>query len=209
MRELLTDANPVVRRNAAWVLGRLKSDFGLPVLLRDLRDPDASVRYHAARILGEVGATAAAAALTEALDDAADSVRTQAGEALMLLDSARFAETILDRLDRPGRELGGQIGYQAALLVARSNPALLVAVLERSLRFDLALAAAQSRLRSAVPAALTVLERRGTRNVDYQGYALAHALHAMLSGQPPEAGKTPSVADLRALWEKTQVPAQP
>jgi HEAT repeat protein len=72
LRELLQqlkDKNAVVRREAAWALGRLGDQRAVPALMQALKDKDWKVRKYAAWALGELGDRRAVPALSQALED--------------------------------------------------------------------------------------------------------------------------------------------
>jgi HEAT repeat protein len=84
----LQDANPSVRRNAAWAIGEIRSGLSvdrghaIPLLFAALADDDPWVRRAAAFSLGEIREDSAAAALIGRLGDEAAGVREMAARAL-------------------------------------------------------------------------------------------------------------------------------
>jgi len=76
---------PRARRNAVWSLARIHGSQRLPLLVRSLKDPDASVRQVAAVSLGSARDAATADALCEALSDEAPEVRREAAAAIARL----------------------------------------------------------------------------------------------------------------------------
>jgi HEAT repeat protein len=77
------DNNPVLRRNAVEVLGKLRATSAMSVLSESLADPDSTVRTQAAWALGELGDNSVMDFLEKlALNDPDENVREAAGEAI-------------------------------------------------------------------------------------------------------------------------------
>ncbi len=82
---LLTDPDPLVRRNAAIAMGRIRLPSAIQPLVHRLGDQDASVRTYSAWALGELGEVArdhAAVPVAELVHDSAASVKYAAALAL-------------------------------------------------------------------------------------------------------------------------------
>jgi len=80
--ETLQDAEPKVRRTAAWALGRCGDRRAVGRLITLLKDEDASVQAAAAGALGEIGDPQASGALLAAVNDADGRVRAAAAKAV-------------------------------------------------------------------------------------------------------------------------------
>jgi HEAT repeat protein len=78
----LKDENPIVRRNAAVALGKIKDASAVNPLITALKDENPIVRRNAAVALGEIKDTSAAEPLTAALKDESPIVRKKAATAL-------------------------------------------------------------------------------------------------------------------------------
>lgn len=77
------DANPVLRRNAVEVLGKLRTASAISVLSESLADPDSIVRTQAAWALGELGDKSVMDSLAKlAINDPEEDVREAAEEAI-------------------------------------------------------------------------------------------------------------------------------
>jgi HEAT repeat protein len=78
----LKDNNPIVRRNAAVALGKIKDASAVNPLITALKDENPIVRRNAAMALGEIKDTSAVEPLTAALKDDSPIVRKKAAIAL-------------------------------------------------------------------------------------------------------------------------------
>ncbi len=79
----LKDNHPLVRRQAAEALGRIKDSRAVEPLVSALKDEDATVRGYAAEALGEIRDECAIEPLRAALEDEDRDVRKRAKQALM------------------------------------------------------------------------------------------------------------------------------
>src|SRR5215471_17245719 len=79
---LLHDPSFKVRVEAALVLGKLREQRSVPVLIAAARDPHPAVRASSVRSLGLIGAPAARDTVTAALRDPVPTVRHMARDAL-------------------------------------------------------------------------------------------------------------------------------
>jgi HEAT repeat protein len=99
LRSLLTDADPVVRRWSATLLGRYSDVDGLE---RDLaqaaQDEDPRVRKAAIQSLGAIGETLAAETARRSLSDPVPFVRAAAVRAISALERDDLAEDVAARL---------------------------------------------------------------------------------------------------------------
>lgn len=94
------EQSPHLRGLCAWVLGRLRYDPSLPMLVEGLRTPDAEVREWCAWALGEFSAAQAKIALRKALGmERADKVRRAIGGALKKHagESVRTPTSLIER----------------------------------------------------------------------------------------------------------------
>ncbi len=95
LRSMLADADPVVRRWGASLLGRYRDLDGLEADLAPLTDDrDPRVRKAAIQSLGEIGDRVAAAAATRLLGDPVAFVRAAAARAIGHLDRTDLAEPV-------------------------------------------------------------------------------------------------------------------
>jgi HEAT repeat protein len=83
--EALSDPAPVIRREAAFVLGELGGEPAISALGQLATDPDASVRLIAADALAKIGGPQAVQALAQTTDDDNELVRARAVHALRRL----------------------------------------------------------------------------------------------------------------------------
>jgi HEAT repeat protein len=94
-------ANPEERATALRLLGDLKDDRGLPVLLDAMKDPQPSVRGAAASALGDFGKIEGLAAVEQALTDKVPAVRTSAAISLGELGTKRSVPSLKQALSDP------------------------------------------------------------------------------------------------------------
>jgi HEAT repeat protein len=80
--EALSDSAPVVRREAAFVLGELGGETAISALGRLTTDPNADVRLIAADALAKIGGPQAVQALSQTTHDDSELVRARAVHAL-------------------------------------------------------------------------------------------------------------------------------
>lgn len=87
--DVLTDPNPVVRKNAAWAIGEIRGSHQVnreaaigPLITLLRKDESRQARQWAAWALGEICDRRAVSDLIDALDDAHGDVRAAAAEAL-------------------------------------------------------------------------------------------------------------------------------
>jgi HEAT repeat protein len=96
----LKDADPVLRTNAARVLGSIRDPRAIDPLIELLKDPEPDPRSYAADSLGEMKARRAVVPLIEVLKgDKSLSVRSSAAVALIEIGDPRAAEPIMARLE--------------------------------------------------------------------------------------------------------------
>lgn len=126
---LSQDKSVLVRKSAAYALGKLKTQESAAALIAALRDKDLEVRGAAAVALGEYGDAAVIAALIGALSDTAAFVQEQSARALGRFGraSASSVPTLISLLtgDAPGVRLHaaialGQIGERSALAALKA-----------------------------------------------------------------------------------------
>jgi cyclophilin family peptidyl-prolyl cis-trans isomerase/HEAT repeat protein len=110
LTNLLTDAEPRVRRRAALAIGRVGLPAGIQPLVAALSDADAEVREMAAFALGLIGDVVAAPALTGSLADPSPIVRGRAAEALGQIDAKEKDQVHAEAR----REVGDAIGRMVA-----------------------------------------------------------------------------------------------
>jgi HEAT repeat protein len=101
VRAAVSAANPEERATALRLLGDLKDDRGLAVLLDAMRDPQPSVRGAAASALGDLGKVEGLAALEQALTDKIPAVRTSAAISLGELRDKRSVPLLKQALSDP------------------------------------------------------------------------------------------------------------
>lgn len=135
----LADETPVIRREAAYSLGRRANAAGRDRLHLLLTDPDVLTRVYAARALGRIGDPASIEPLLDILRDGHPWVRTNALVALAQLaekDRSAFEKAPGEKLGRiltltrdpdPGTRISA---IDAAALLARSDEAAKARVLE-------------------------------------------------------------------------------
>jgi hypothetical protein len=95
----LDDRDAEVRRYAAWALGELESERGVPPLIEHLQDDDADVRLVAAWALGEIKDRMAIVPLIELLRDRDPLVREMAVLSLGEIEHESAVVPLLDALD--------------------------------------------------------------------------------------------------------------
>ncbi len=83
--ELVTDAEPLVRRRSALAIGRVGLDAGTAALVGALGDANESVRANAAFALGLARSRSAVDALISALSDPQPAVKARAADAIALI----------------------------------------------------------------------------------------------------------------------------
>ncbi len=113
--ELLTDADPSMRRTAAEALGKIGRRSARSGLILALDDPDPRVRGAAAIALGRLGDAESGPALVELLSDPIGAVREAGALALSEIEPAAASEAqILAKLRTPN--VHGRIAASRALL---------------------------------------------------------------------------------------------
>ncbi len=112
LRDRLTDQDPKIRRQAAWGLGILRADAGIPELLFALRqDSDGDVRFESVRALRKIGVPSVGESLTPVLFSSDDRVRN---EVIATLGSFRYRPAVPDltklfEQTKPGQQLRVQV----------------------------------------------------------------------------------------------------
>ncbi|MFY9611399.1 MAG: HEAT repeat domain-containing protein [Blastocatellia bacterium] len=98
---LLTDPNPVVRKNAAWALGEIRGGYSVnreaaiaPLITLLRKDESGQARKWAAWALGEICDRRAVSDLIDALEDADAEVRASVAEALGEIKDRRAIEPL-------------------------------------------------------------------------------------------------------------------
>jgi len=156
----LRDAEEDVRREAAWVLGKIGDAAAVPGLLAALHDADVDVRVAAAAALGQIGDATAVPGLLAALHDADVDVRWTAARALERIGDAAAVPGRLAALGDADADVRwaaavalGQIGDNAAV------PGLLAALGDADADVREAAAAALGEIgdAAAVPGLLAAL----------------------------------------------------
>ena len=113
--ELLTDADPSMRRTAAEALGKIGRRSARSGLILALDDPDPRVRGAAAIALGRLSDAESGPALVELLSDPVGAVREASALALSEIEPTAASEAqILARLRSPN--VPGRIAASRALL---------------------------------------------------------------------------------------------
>jgi HEAT repeat protein len=118
--ELLKDAEPDLRMQAALALGEQGNDRAVGGLLKALSDADTNVRYHAIEALGKLKATEAVDALLEIAESRDFFLSYAALEALEKIGDARVAPKMAPFLEDeflrgPAITLLGQLGDDGAV----------------------------------------------------------------------------------------------
>ena len=113
--ELLTDADPSMRRTAAEALGKIGRRSARSGLVLALNDPDPGVRGAAAIALGRLGDAESGLALVELLSDPVGAVREAAALALSEIEPASALEAQILATIRT-RDVPGRIAASRALL---------------------------------------------------------------------------------------------
>jgi HEAT repeat protein len=80
--DALKDSDAEVRQQAAWALGRIRSEQSADALIAAMRDTDQDVRKQVIWALGRIRSAKAVDALTAALKDSDTEVRRSAAQAL-------------------------------------------------------------------------------------------------------------------------------
>ena len=101
VRAVTSAANPEERATALRLLGDLKDDRGLAVLLEAIKDVQPSVRGAAASALGDLGKPEGTAAVEQALTDKIPAVRTSAAVSLGELGYSRSVPPLKQALSDP------------------------------------------------------------------------------------------------------------
>lgn len=97
---LLHDQDPMVRRNAAMVLGLLGEPAAIPVLARAVKDdPEPGVRHHALEAMARLGNAEACAELTFSTNSGVGSEEVMALQALSASRDPKFADTYRYKLN--------------------------------------------------------------------------------------------------------------
>jgi HEAT repeat protein len=96
LQKALTDADPLVRAEAAYALGDAKVAEALPSLLMAIDDENARVRQAALDALGEIGDTRATSRLVRALKDDRADVRFQAIISLSRVSPEHARESVFE-----------------------------------------------------------------------------------------------------------------
>lgn len=133
---LLHNEDPMVRRNAALVLGLLGEPGAIPVLARAVKDdPEPGVRHHALEAMARLGNAEACAELTFATNSGVGSEEVMALQALAATGDAKFTDTYRYKLETATHRetqlaaarglglLGHDDGYRLALdTLSAPNP---------------------------------------------------------------------------------------
>lgn len=99
LSESLEDKNPLLRKNAALVLGIINDKSAVTTLIDVLKDESAEVRSSAAYALGKISDSDAVEPLMIALDDNAEEVRSAAITALGEIGDSRAVDALIEMLD--------------------------------------------------------------------------------------------------------------
>lgn len=207
----LKDADPLVRRSAAYALGCLAegADAALPALAESLGDTSPAVRQNAAWALGKLGGPAVPP-LRRALQDADALVQRDAAAALTQVppDAARAALPELLQLCRSGNSQSRRAALDVLLRVVGPDdktalPALQQALLDSEIevRRNAALALSNIGGPEAVPALNVLIDalRRGEPELRRQAAAAIRNL-----GPGAKAAVPYLVAALRDVDEETR-----
>jgi HEAT repeat protein len=202
----LKDAEPKVRRRAAWALSLFgpEGKEAVPALLRALSDDNADVRGLAAVALGEIGPAARPACdrLVAALTDSVPAVRTQAAQALRRIGAGAVAALAraLSGEQPTARQQAAQalglLGPEAKEAVPQLTEAIKDAHVEVRLAALAALGAVGPAAKPAVPAVIDALQ---VKHLQTQLQAFAALLQ--IAGDDAEAlGETLREVTLRTRW---------
>ena len=82
LADALKDTDAEVRQQAAWALGRIRSEQSVDALIAALKDSDQDVRKQVIWALGRIQSAKAVDALTAALKDSNTEIRRSAAQAL-------------------------------------------------------------------------------------------------------------------------------
>ncbi len=128
---LQADKSVLVRKSAAYALGKLKSDQSVAALTSALRDKDLEVRGAAAVALGEYEDPAAIAALIGGLSDKSEFVREQSARALGRYGraSAPAVSTLIKLLTT---DAGHGVKLQAAIALGQIGDRSALPALEKA-----------------------------------------------------------------------------
>jgi HEAT repeat protein len=118
--QLLKDADPDLRMQAALALGEQRDARAVEGLIETLNDEDTNVRYHAIEALGKLKATDAVDALMEIAESRDFFLAFVALDALAKIGDARIAPRMVplledDLLREPAINLLGQLGDESAI----------------------------------------------------------------------------------------------
>jgi HEAT repeat protein len=118
--QLLQDAEPDLRMQAALALGEQRDARAVGPLINALKDNDANVRYHAIEALGKLKAADAVDALAEIAESRDFFLAFPALDALAKIRDARITPRIVslledDLLREPAINLLGQLGDETAV----------------------------------------------------------------------------------------------
>jgi len=133
LADALSDASPLVRRQAAEALGKLGDAWAVGSLIKALHDGSPEVRWVAAEALGKLGGAQAVEPLIKVLADADRSVGLSAAFALCQLGDERGFDPLVRALDDeypPNREAA--MRSLGKLRDARADKALIKALGDES-----------------------------------------------------------------------------
>ena len=98
LKRLASDPEDLVRHNALWALGEIRSEEAVGLLIKCLSDPDRLFRINAAHTLGRTGSKVAVVPLIQALYERDVSLRTVAAEALGKIGSSKAVAPLIATL---------------------------------------------------------------------------------------------------------------
>jgi HEAT repeat protein len=116
---LLHDDSPLVRRGAAWALGRLRDPASAPALQRALQDGSPLVRRSAAYALSYLRSQGAVSALIDALGDDDPQVRWNAACALGEIRAQEALPALQQATEDEALALHGPVAIAARQAIAR------------------------------------------------------------------------------------------
>ncbi len=164
--ELLQDADPDLRIQAALALGEQQDPAAVEPLVRALDDPDANVRFHAIEALGRLRASDAVDALAAIVEGGDFYLAFAAIDALALINDRRVAPRLAPLLARA--ELRDAVAAALGSLGDDDAVDPLVAALN-----------AEPEAAPAVASALAAIEQRDLRELG-EGAHVADAVRARL-----------------------------
>jgi HEAT repeat protein len=121
IREAYGSRNHKLKASAIYAMGRTVDPVWLPLLVREMNNPDAEIRYEAAVACGEIGDEAAVSPLIELIEDSDIEVSLAAIRALGQIGGEEANDYLEEQLEDTSLSPAFQEAIEQALAEIREN----------------------------------------------------------------------------------------